>query len=242
MQNHRKINGWDWFDYDELESTNDLALELSARPDITKAVITAVRQTKGRGRTGRTWVSIEGNLFMSLLLKFELKDNAALVFMVSLALLEVIKKISPTADVKLKWPNDVLVNNKKVSGILLEKGEADFIIVGIGVNLVAAPNTPDLLYPAICLQEVGINIDRSKLLIKYLNCFDKLYQQWYNKGYEAIAGQWIKNAKGVGEAIAIRTPKEIIKGRFVGIDYSGRILLNKDDNIEAISAGDVFFE
>ena len=99
---------WRYFEYEELTSTNDEALALTASAGGEKLAVTATRQTGGRGRRGRSWVSLEGNLFMSLALPFAAEKSAALVLISSLSLLEAVKEFDQNAGVKLKWPNDVL--------------------------------------------------------------------------------------------------------------------------------------
>lgn len=153
-----ELNGWYWQDKAETGSTNDDVFQLSQNPPAPKFVITAVRQNAGRGRRGRSWIGLDGNLFMSLGVREELKDLGQLVFVVSLSLAEVIAGLG--ADVKIKWPNDVLVGGAKISGILLEKAENEYITIGIGVNINAAPQLDTLLYRSTSLKDNGIVIDR----------------------------------------------------------------------------------
>ena len=122
-----EIGKWQWFDYDDADSTNDTALTLSQNPSAEYFVVTAKRQHNGRGRRGRSWISQEGNLFMSLGLPFDINDINALVFITALSLFEAVASQSPQGCLQLKWPNDVLFNNQKISGILLEKGFQNYI-------------------------------------------------------------------------------------------------------------------
>jgi len=236
------IKSWIWTDYEELGSTNDTGLEISHHAKGEKYIITTLRQTKGRGRFDRKWIGLDGNLFMSLVFPLDLKDNAALVFIISLALLQTVKSMKPEVNISLKWPNDVLVNNKKASGILLEKGAGDYIIAGIGVNIKAFPETSDLLYPATSLLEAGVDTNRIEFLKKYISFFEELQSFWKLNGFRALAEEWKKHAKGLNEAIFVTTPKERKKGIFVDIDEEGRLLLKTQTGIEAIGAGDVAYE
>lgn len=242
MKKFEQINDWQWFDFDELGSTNDEALAYSKKANGEKLVITTTSQTNGRGRRGRSWVGLEGNLFMSMAIPFDIRDNGALVFMVSLALLLSIKELNSKLDILLKWPNDVLLQGGKVSGILLEKGEGEYMVVGVGVNIKAFPNTFDMLYQPNSLLAAGIKIDRIDFMKIYLQHFDKLIFLWQEQGINIIINEWLKYAKGVNEKIIVRTPKEEKSGIFIGIDNQGRLLLQGMNNIEAISVGDVFFE
>ena len=111
----QRINGWQWEEYDEVVSTNDTVRNLTNKKDGAKYVVTALRQTGGRGRRGRSWVSLEGNLFMSMAFEAELKNVGQIVFIVSLSLLETLRHLFPDINICLKWPNDVLVNERKIS-------------------------------------------------------------------------------------------------------------------------------
>lgn len=232
---------WQCFEYDELGSTNDEAVRLSASGAGRCLAVTAKRQTAGRGRRGRNWQSLEGNLFLSLALPFDLKNCGALVLISGLALLQAVKELGPTADIVLKWPNDVLLNGAKISGILLEKGVGDYMIVGIGVNLKAAPES-GTLYRVTSLQQAGIVTDRRVFMEKYLNCFDGLYALWAQKGTATVAALWQSYAKGIGDRICVRTAKEEKNGIFTGLDDQGMLILQTPAGREVIGAGDVFFE
>ncbi len=242
MSNINYIRDWIWIDYDELGSTNDVAIDFSKNSSGKNFVITTKSQTNGRGRTGRSWISLEGNLFMSMGVEFNIRELAALVFMVSLSLLNTIKHICVGSDVLLKWPNDVLLNGKKVSGILLEKGSDNYMIVGIGVNIVSSPENSDLLYPATNLASAGIKIDRIEFLKQYLMQFEQIKDIYARDGVSKIVELWLSFAKGVGKNIIVRTPKESKQGVFVGIDNDGRLLLQTLQGLEKILAGDVFFD
>ena len=119
-------------------------------------------------------------MFLSLALPFDLKNCGALVLVSGLALLQAVKQLDPAADIVLKWPNDVLLNGAKISGILLEKGVGDYMIIGIGVNLKAAPEN-GTLYRVTSLLQAGIVTDCRAFMEKYLNCFDGLYALWAQK-------------------------------------------------------------
>ena len=234
---------WKIFEFEELGSTNDKAVELSARPPAEKFVVIARRQTAGRGRRGRRWESPEGNLYMSLAFPLEETGWGQLVFVVSLSLLETVKKFAPAADLKLKWPNDVLLNNAKISGILLEKGSGMYIIVGIGVNLAVAPeNRTDMLYRAASLRQNGISVERKDFFAAFLSCFDDNLKQWRKSGFAGIREKWLRHARGLNEKVRVNLPKESKSGIFRGIDENGLLLLEHLTQIEKISAGDVFFE
>ncbi len=239
-----ELKTWLWVDYDEIGSTNDEALRLSK--DLLpnqKIVITAQKQSKGRGRRGRSWISLDGNLFMSMLFSWPLEDCGAITFMVSLALLNTVLKLSPQASVGLKWPNDVLLNNHKLSGILLERGEKNSLVIGIGVNIKNAPSGNNMLYPATSLKAQGVACDRITFLKQYLQEFDNICEKYKQEGLSSIVELWKQKAVGLGQKIIVRTPKMEEKGIFANINHDGMLQLKMNDGtIKTISAGDVFFD
>lgn len=236
------LYGWHWQDYPETNSTNDLAAKLSANPPAQRFVVTAERQTQGRGRRGREWQSLTGNLFMSLAMEEPSPNWSELVFVVSLALLETVRVYQPEINVRLKWPNDVLVKGRKISGILLEKGAGLYIIIGIGVNIAAAPLSTESLYPAASLAESGINTDRCAFLAAFLQQFNRFYELWIKSGFAAVKEQWLKKALGLNREISVNLPRQSLDGIFRGIDDNGCLLLETAGKITKIAAGDVFFQ
>ena len=125
----------------------------------------------GRGRRGRVWHSMKGNLFLSLAFEYKLESVGHLVIISALSLWQTIKNCAPTTNVKIKWPNDILLNNAKVSGMLLEKGEGDYIIIGIGVNIKQAPDGKDMLYSATSLARENIVISPEDFAVAFLQSF-----------------------------------------------------------------------
>lgn len=236
------ICGWQWSDYDILSSTNDKAKDMSKNASAERFVVTAKQQTKGRGRRGRQWISREGNLFMSLALPLPIAKAGELIFVVSLALLETIRQMKPNIDINLKWPNDVLVNGGKISGILLEKAEGEYIIIGIGVNIVASPKLDgNLLYQAQSLSDAGVAADRISFMKAYLLQFNRNFSLWQEEGFAPLQEQWLKNACRLNETIQVRTEKNVREGIFRGVDDQGMLLLEEQGIINKIYAGDVFF-
>lgn len=236
--------GWQWLDFDEADSTNNVARALTEEMVVgSKAVVSAVRQTAGRGRRGRQWIDCAGNLFMSLAVEAAVKDLGRLVLLSSLCLFKTIKELSKDVDVKveLKWPNDVLVNGGKISGILLEKGSGDYFVIGIGVNIAASPKGNVAAYPLISLREAGIDTDRVTFLKNYVAIWDKTRDTWDKEGFEPLRQMWLANVKGLGEGINVTDEKEAKKGIFSGVDEDGALLLGGADGIRKIRAGDVFY-
>jgi BirA family biotin operon repressor/biotin-[acetyl-CoA-carboxylase] ligase len=222
----------------ELESTNKTALELAQLGKISdREIILAKQQSAGRGRQDRSWISPTGNLYFSLLLlpKISVEKIPQLSF-VGITALRLAVKNSVS-----KWPNDLLIEEKKVAGILLESkisgGNCDFVILGIGVNLISNPS--ETIFPSSNLKNFGIEISPQELLKNFLNEFEKLYQNWLDFGFAGIRQLWLQNSYRLNEEIKIKLDGEEIVGVFSGMDEEGNLLLNQKGKILKISVGDV---
>jgi BirA family biotin operon repressor/biotin-[acetyl-CoA-carboxylase] ligase len=204
--------------------------------------ITAKRQTAGRGRRGRTWVSEPGNLYATLLLTGGAPPERApeLSFVTALAVHDAIGARIPglTGRLALKWPNDCLIDGNKFAGILIE-GEGDAVVIGIGVNCVHHP--AGTAFPATDLAAAGVRATPESVFAALMLAMTGRVVQWNRgAGFAAIRSDWLKRAFQLGKTIRIAMPEGEREGRFDGIDDSGRLMLSRADNAsEAITAGDV---
>ena len=229
------VNGkWQHIRYEEVTSTNDIAKHYTNHQ--TPIIITAKKQSSGRGRYGRNWQSLEGNLFLSQLIPNNIPVTH-LVFVTSLSIAEALCEIT-NEDIIIKWPNDILVNRKKISGILIETYE-DKIIIGIGVNLVSHPDLRDTIYPATDLQSLGYNVQPDDFLQIYIRYFDKNLALC-SQNFLIIRQKWLEFAKYLNSPIKVRYSDYTKEGLFKGIDEQGFLLLEQEDTITKIAAGDVF--
>lgn len=235
------IQDWLWYDLDETSSTNDVAIELSANSEDEKYIVSAKKQTNGRGRRGREWHSQKGNLFFSQAVKDHVDILNKLPFIVSLVLLETIMYFEPKASVKIKWPNDILANDGKISGILLEKASNDYVIIGVGVNIVSSP-TSNISYKTTSLKQMGIDVDRIEFLKQYLEKFDEKMKYLQNYGFTSIIKNWLEHAVGLGQKIVVNSEKNSEDGVFCGLDADGALLLRQNEHIKKIYAGDIFIK
>lgn len=231
---------WDVYKFEKLTSTND-KINFYCVSSGRRIVVKAKYQLQGRGRRGRTWISDEGNLFFSIAFEFELNKIGQLVVLSSLSLLQAIKKLNKSINVKLKWPNDVLINDHKVSGILLEKGEGDYVVIGIGVNIMSSPKSKDILYNTTSLLENGIDITADEFLDIYLDIFSMYLDELIKKGFDRIKDKWLDNIKGIGENIVIKQEKIEEFGILRGIDNNACLLIEQNGIIKKVFAGDVFY-
>ncbi len=236
--------------HDTLDSTNEEATRLARDGAPAGTVVWALRQTAGRGRTGRSWTSEAGNLLFSLLLRPDVPPAAAaqLSFVAALALGEAVSEVLPAGvDLRYKWPNDLLLDGRKAAGILLESAGAtgcglNWLIVGWGLNIASFPETTEG-YPATSLAEAGaVGVDAGDVLARVLRRFDAWQARWKEEGLAAVRGAWLERAARVGEEISVRLPRDRLVGRFRGLDENGALVLDlADGTSRTITAGDVFF-
>jgi BirA family transcriptional regulator, biotin operon repressor / biotin---[acetyl-CoA-carboxylase] ligase len=229
-------------------STNEEAKRLARAGAEDGTLIWAREQTRGKGRSGRAWTSPPGNLYLSLVLRPDCPPVAAsqLGFVAALGagggLAEV---LPPMIDLRYKWPNDILLNRRKVAGILLETESAaadrlDWLVLGIGINVAERPS--DTAFPATSLREEG---DLESTVEGVLEAFARHFLSWVNRwlddGFAPVRAAWRKSAIGIGEAIRVRLPNAELEGVFEDIDQDGALLLRESGTVRRITAGDVFF-
>lgn len=236
--------------FDSLASTNAECLARARAGDDGLLWITAGQQTGGRGRRGRPWVSEPGNLYASLLLidPAPVADLPSLPLAIALAVHDAVRAVLPTdaPPLEVKWPNDVLIGRRKISGILLE-GEPlangrHALVIGIGINIVAKPGeTP---YPVAALSDFGVSISPDELFARLFAAMAEVLALWNRgQGVGAVTARWRSVACGIGEKITVNLPDRSISGYFSGIDDKGMLMLDQGDSgILPIAAGDVFFE
>lgn len=233
---------------DEVASTNALALDKAREGEPGGLWIVARRQSAGRGRQGRTWVSEPGNLYSSLLLRDPAPPAhmGELPLVVALAVHDAVADVLPPnarPDLEIKWPNDLLLGGAKLSGMLIEgtiQPEGRIVVVGIGVNCRHHPD--DTPYPATNLSAAGYAVAPMDLFERLAARLARRLADWQGGGFERLREAWIARARGLGRPITVRLPGETIDGRFEALDGAGRLVLRtREGVIRTISAGDVFF-
>ena len=233
----------------EVGSTNTECLERARKGALSGLWITAQRQTGGRGRRGRAWFSEPGNLYASLLLidPAPMDRLGSLPLAVAVAVQDAMSRIMPLdgPDVLVKWPNDILIDRRKVCGILIE-GETfpdgrHGLVIGIGINIAVAPDAG--LYPVATLRDFGSTVSPEDLFVHLFQSMALTLALWNGgQGIVAIMERWKRVAGGIGENITVNLPDRSISGRFSGIDDTGLLKLETDDGgTRLIAAGDVFF-
>ena len=249
--------------FDAIGSTNSEALAAAAAGDPGGIWFAALQQTAGRGRRGRQWHSPPGNLAASLLIIPDATPEtvATLGFVAGVALNAALSNILPGGMVRigidgadgadgrsriaLKWPNDVLADGAKLAGILLEATKtsqgSQAIVVGIGVNVVAAPD--GVPYPATSLKALGIERTAEDVFEALSDAWVDAFALWNDgKGVSAVLERWRGSAAGIGAPVAISQDGVVRRGIFETIDSSGRLIIRDDEGARhPITAGDVHF-
>ncbi|MBR2273620.1 MAG: biotin--[Alphaproteobacteria bacterium] len=233
-----KIVQWKWFDEECISSTND-AVKNCQQQDFP-VVISAKQQTAGRGRRGRQWIAGEGNLYFTFSLTIPTAQISTYVCLIGLSLAKTVQQLDPTAKIKIKWPNDIFLNDKKLTGILLENIAADQWAVGIGVNIMVAPKLHESAYQATSLKSNNIITTRENFLHQYLEVLSQDLRDYQRNGFSNLKEQWLALAMGIGEEITIKNERVKQKGVFLTLDDRGYLILKTEHGQEKIIAGDLF--
>lgn len=243
----RNAVDWKVHTYAQLESTQDYVRDIAEDEEFFPEgiVVQCLTQTKGRGRRGNEWVSPMGNLYMSVLLRPGCPAMAAgqLSFVVALALAAAMDEVmAPGHNKTLKWPNDILIDGKKVAGILLESnisplGTVDYVVCGIGVNVMAAPDGAVALRDVAKGPQVPVHPFRDMVLAQ----LSAHYRHWQSAGFADIRERWLAQAHGLGQEMTARLPDREEQGIFAGVDADGALLLERPDGVLRVNAGEVFF-
>ena len=221
---------------------------MAAAHETVPTWILADSQTAGRGRRGRAWQSPVGNLMTTLYLpiSFDAVKAGQLAFVAGLALERTVSAlIGERAQASLKWPNDVLVDGKKASGILLESAmrdnKIDWLAIGLGLNLAHHPD--DTPYPATSLAAYMDTPANNLAALEILaRAFDEVFRQWRNAGFGPVLQAWRAVAHGLGGPIVATLENEQFEGIFKDIDEKGALILQTAaGDTMTIDAGDVFF-
>ncbi|WP_126427238.1 biotin--[acetyl-CoA-carboxylase] ligase [Brevibacillus marinus] len=220
--------------YDTVESTQILAHQAAAQGAPEGTVVLAEQQTGGKGRLGRSWHSPKhAGVWMSLVLRPDIPLPRApqITLLTAVAMVKTIKR-ETGLDADIKWPNDILLNGKKMCGILTElQAESDrinYLIVGIGVNVNtrAEDFPPELRALATSLRlESGRLIRRAAFIQTFCVQFEQLYQEYLQRGFAPIRARWEASAVTLGRQVTVRTSKETLHGRAVGLDADGSLIV-----------------
>ncbi len=231
-------DGWTLVALDSVGSTNDEAASLADAGAAEGTVVWAREQTGGRGRRGRHWASPVGNLYSSTILRPACAAPRAteLGFVAALAVADI---VPAGRDVRVKWPNDVMVDGGKIAGILLESsigqgGTVEHVVAGIGVNVGFAPQLADMRYPGAALGGLveGALEQLTRALCQRL-------AEWRRDGFETVRAAWLDRAGPLGIEVDVRLGEGLVRGRFAGLDHEGALLLETPAGPRKIVSGEL---
>jgi BirA family biotin operon repressor/biotin-[acetyl-CoA-carboxylase] ligase len=226
-------------------STNAEALARARDGELGPLWITACIQTQGRGRNGRSWISPLGNLYGTLLLTDPCTPAVAsqLALVAGLAVHDAVAECAPqlASQLALKWPNDLLLEGKKLAGVLMESETTPVLQIAVGVGVNCSSHPADTLYPATDLAAHAAAVSAQTLFTALAQTLPRRLAHWEKgAGFARIRADWLARAAGLGETIKVRLPEREFSGRFEGLDAAGRLLVQESGRITTVTAGDVF--
>jgi BirA family biotin operon repressor/biotin-[acetyl-CoA-carboxylase] ligase len=231
-------DGWTLVALDTVGSTNDEAAQRADAGAPEGTVVWSREQTGGRGRRGRHWASPVGNLYTSTILRPDCPAQRAaeLGFAAALAVGDI---VPAGREVRVKWPNDVLVDGGKIAGILLESaigqtGQVQHVVAGIGVNVGFAPQLPEMRYPGSAL---GGSVEAA--LEKLAAALAARLAEWRREGFETVRAAWLAKAGPLGTEVDVKLGEGLVRGRFAGLDREGALLLDTAMGPRKIVSGEL---
>jgi BirA family biotin operon repressor/biotin-[acetyl-CoA-carboxylase] ligase len=234
--------------YEKIGSTNDEAFRLGLAGAPEGTALIANSQSAGKGRMQRVWHSPAGsNIYTSIILRPEITPARTphISILAGVAVAEVLESYCPDR-IKLKWPNDVLIDEKKVCGILSQiktaASEVDFIVLGIGINVNISysqfPKEICSLATSLAI-ETGREISRQELIIRLYENLAKWYKQLLQDGFGRIKEKWLSMSPMIGKTVQVMFQEETVSGKAIGLDEDGSLILLAAENKEfKVSAGD----
>ncbi len=239
--------------FDTIDSTQNFATELAKKPHENGSIVIAKTQTAGRGRLDRKWESPKGGIWLSVLLRpdFDISHVSLFSLATSLALAIAIEKTFKMKP-KLKWPNDVTINNKKVAGILIdasiETNKIDYLIAGIGINFRIDPKqiekkitdkgTRHGITTLIKKDQIS---DPVNFIQEFLYQLEAYHKKMMTGDIKEIRKGWIKRSSTIGKNVKVITSTSTISGKALSIDENGSLLISTKNKIQRIMAGDIIY-
>jgi BirA family biotin operon repressor/biotin-[acetyl-CoA-carboxylase] ligase len=239
--------GWRLELHESLPSTSDELVRRARAGEPAGLALLARRQTAGRGRDGRGWQSPAGNLFLSVLLRppGSLRQAPCWSLLAAVALAEALSTRLPDPNaLRLKWPNDLLLREAKLAGVLVEAaaspaGDAlDWLVIGTGANLAVPPELPDR--PTASLRDASAEaVAPEDVAADYLAALERWEKRWRREGFASLRAAWLARGPEEGSELRVRQGEGFINGRFAGLAEDGSLLLDADGRRRAIAAGEV---
>lgn len=234
LRDSPKFGGREVFCFPEIDSTNTW---LMSQEDIDGTLCLAEKQSAGRGRQGKTWIAPEsGSILMSIGLTLDTRFCSALSLVSGLALVESLKEAG-VADLSLKWPNDVLLNHRKLAGILVEVSGTRCVL-GIGVNIrVPALTGHAIDQPWTDLASNGYRMDRDRLVVSIVLHHERLLREYLASGFESLAGQWNDCHAQANQEVRVLSGGKTVHGMALGVNRHGELLVERDGRVIPVNSG-----
>tara|TARA_B110000438_G_scaffold293199_1_gene332653 strand:- start:63 stop:1070 length:1008 start_codon:yes stop_codon:yes gene_type:complete len=246
-----KILGQRAYYYDSIDSTQNQALKMANEINNEGTIIIAEKQTGGKGRSGRKWISPKGGIWFSIILhpKFDISNTTLFPIASSLALSYAIEKTCKIST-ELKWPNDLTIKGKKLAGMLvdasLESNKIENLVLGVGINFninikeieKVLKKTPNY-YGVTSLNEQKNKSTTKELIQSFLVELEEMYEKLNNNQIKKIIAEWTKRSSTIGKEIEINLDDKKIKGIAIKIDYDGGLIIRDNGKIKKVIAGDV---
>lgn len=237
--------------FDSIESTQNQALKMADDPKNEGTVIIAEKQTGGRGRSGRKWISPKGGIWLSIILhpKFDISITTLFPIASSLALSYAIEKITKTSP-SLKWPNDLTVNGKKLAGMLvdvsMQSNRIESLVLGVGINFNVnvkeigkeLKNTSNY-YGIASLTEQKDKVTAIELVQSFLLELEKIYELLNTGQTKKIISEWTKRSSTIGKKVEMHTVNGTISGKAIKIDEDGGLIIKVKEKTNKVFAGDI---
>ncbi len=231
--------GIELFAYSVLGSTNDEARRLAGTGECGPLAVWTAEQPGGRGRVGRNWAGTRGNLMVSLLLHPDRApaEAGSMALAAGLAVVDCAREWG--RDARIKWPNDVLLEDAKLAGVLVEAGskgqKLDWMAVGIGLNLAEAPV---LDRPTAC---IGPDIPVEAALVRVVEAVLQRYREWLGGGFPAVRDEWLERAAWLGRTVRVGEGQGAVEGIMRTVDADGSLVVCDAAGVERrLAAGEVF--
>ena len=229
-----------------VKSTNlEIKKMISSKVNINNLCLSADNQTDGYGRRNAKWFSYKGNIHLSILVKPKCSINEVnqLSFMTSITLGDTLKKIKSNINIKYKWPNDILLNKKKIAGVILETSsfvnkKIKWVIIGIGLNIKKSPNLNTKEFKITSLNKEKIYVRKDEFIDSFLQRFFRNYEFWKKKGFNFIKRNWISNVYKKNNKIVVKYQNNYIKGKLVNLLINGGIKLKTNGETKELFYGE----
>jgi len=229
-----------------VKSTNlEIKKMISSNKNINNLCLSADNQTDGYGRRNAKWFSYKGNIHLSILVKPKCSINEVnqLSFMTSITLGDTLKKIKSNINIKYKWPNDILLNKKKIAGVIIETSsfvnkKIKWVIIGIGLNIKKSPNLNTKEFKITSLNKEKIYVRKDDFIDLFLQRFFRNYEFWKKKGFNFIKKNWISNVYKKNNKIVVKYQNNYIKGKILDLLINGGIKLKTSKETKELFYGD----